>query len=109
MTRAREVFLLLRGLPGEMRDQFLTAAPADIANLYPSGSYVARKFPRGEFPAELACLAKKHPDYPKYDVEGQLRFIARFISGGDMAKPEYALKITRNLRRLLPDKNRTRR
>jgi hypothetical protein len=78
-----------------------------MTRLYPPGSYMASKFPNKVFPAELAFKATMHRDYPKLDPEGQLRFIARYISGGDQAKPEYALKITRNFEDIFPDKRRT--
>ena len=104
--RAYDVYVILRSLPTELKAQFLRANAAEIAGLYSAGSYLARKFPTGEFPAVLACEARKHRDYPQYDTDAQLRFIARFISGGDVATPEYALKITRNF---LPDKIPSRR
>jgi hypothetical protein len=103
-ARAHDVYILLRSLPNEEKAAFLDAGPSDLARLYPPGSWMARKFPNDEFPTDLVEKAKKHPDYPRYDVDGQLRFVARYISGGN-AKPEYALKITQNS---LPDKNPTR-
>ena len=105
-NRAYDLYILLRSLPEELKEQFLNASPAEITKLFPpSSSGVAGKFPNGEFPAQLAFEARNHADYPKRDIEGQVRFTARYIAGADNAKPEYALKITRNF---LPDKFPTR-
>lgn len=105
LERADELYTLFRGLPPSPKGVLLKGVAAEITELYPPDCYVARKFRTGMFPSELACEARHHRDYPQYDTEGQLRFIARYISGDGMSSPEYALKITRTL---FSDKKRTR-
>ena len=104
-ARAYDVYILLRSLPAAQRATILSGTPADIAVMYRGDPYISRKFPIGEFPAELAVEARNHDDYPQYDKEGQLRFVARYVCGAGVSSPEYSLKVTRTI---FSDKKRTR-
>src|SRR5437879_870659 len=81
-TRAYDVYVNLRGLTKGSQDRILRGwAEEDFRSLFPHGSYLARKFSHGRFPAKLALEAKAHRDYPKSGSERQLMFIARYIAG----------------------------